>query len=279
VDRSILKAAALLKISTQAVVEKFQEDKRLILFYTVAYQLNYMKKWFFILFAMIIGSGLMAQQTVINDPNAQGRNAKDFHAIEVSSAINLYLSQGNEEAVAVSAKDAKYRDLIRTEVRNGVLKIWLEKDGWRWSGGDKRLKAYVSFKTIDRLNASGASDILVDGSISGEKLDIRLSGASDFKGAIKLVDLNLDQSGASDVTINGTVNVLSIDASGASNVKGYDLVTEECTIRASGASDVKISVNKELNANASGASSISYKGGGVIREFKSSGASSISKKS
>ena len=236
-----------------------------------------MKKCLLMILGMVAFGGLMAQ-TVINDPNAVTRNAKDFHGIEVSSAINLYLSQGNEEAVAVSAVDTKYRDLIKTEVVNGVLKIYLDRDGWKWSSGDKKLKAYVSIKTIDRLSGSGASDIMVDGYLSGTKFDVRLSGASDFKGGIKFDEVSLDQSGASDVTINGTAHHLTIEASGASNVKGYDLVTEECSVRASGASDIKISVNKELNAKATGASSISYKGDGVIRDLHSSGASSISKK-
>jgi hypothetical protein len=38
-------------------------------------------------------------------------------------------------------------------------------------------------------------------------------------------------------------------------------------------------VNEELNAHASGASSIYYKGSGVIREIKTGGASSVAKKS
>jgi len=238
-----------------------------------------MKKWLVFIVGIMVTGSLLAQQTIINDPNAQARDAKGFHAIEVSSAINLYLSQGKEEAVAVSARDTKYRDLIRTEVKNGVLRIWLEREGWKWTSGDKQLKAYVSFKSIDRLSGSGASDILVDGQISGDKLEIRLSGASDFKGGIKLSTLSLDQSGASDATINGSVSELSIEASGASNIKGYDLVTDHCTVRATGASDVRISVNKELNAHASGASSIYYKGEAVIRDLHTSGASNVSKKS
>jgi len=38
-------------------------------------------------------------------------------------------------------------------------------------------------------------------------------------------------------------------------------------------------VNKELSARASGASDIHYKGDGLIREIKTSGASNISKRS
>ncbi|HTQ64009.1 MAG TPA: head GIN domain-containing protein [Puia sp.] len=236
-----------------------------------------MKRIIFFAASLLFITIASAQKTVISDPNAEVRNAKGFHAIEVSHAINLYLSQGDEEAVAVSAKDTKYRDRIKTEVKNGVLKIWYDNEGWRWDNGNKQLKAYVSFKSLDKITASGASDVAVDGIISGDKLDLGLSGASDFKGAVKLNELNLDQSGASDVTIKGSVGNLTIEASGASDVKGYDLVTDNCKARASGASDIKISVNKELIAHASGASSINYKGTGVIRELHSNGASSVSK--
>ena len=44
-------------------------------------------------------------QKVVNDPNAEKREVKGFHAIEVGGGIDLYLSQGNE-AVAVSASEA-----------------------------------------------------------------------------------------------------------------------------------------------------------------------------
>ena len=238
-----------------------------------------MKHFIFSTIAFLIVGSVWAQKSIINDPNAQVRSVKGFHAIEVSNAIDLYLSQGDNEAVAVSAKDPKYRDHIKTVVEDGVLKISFDSDGWNWSSNDKKLKAYVSFKTLDKLNASGASDVYVDGFINGGNLDISLSGASDFKGAVKLNELKIDQTGASDVSINGTVGNLTIHATGASDVKGYDLVTDNCTAHASGASDIKITVNKALNAHATGASSIYYRGNGVITEVQSSGASSVSKKS
>jgi hypothetical protein len=218
-----------------------------------------------------------AQKTVINDPNAEPRAVKGYHGIEVSSAITLYLSHGDEEAVVVSARDVKWRNRIRTEVVDGILKIGL--DGKGWSLGNNKLKAYVSFTTLDKLIASGASDVYVDGVITGDKLSITLSGASDFKGAVKVGELHLDQSGASDMHVTGIVaGLTTIQSSGASNVKGYDLSTRNCDAHASGASDVRITVNGELNANATGASSIYYKGAGVIRNSHSSGASNVGKK-
>jgi hypothetical protein len=237
-----------------------------------------MKKLIFSIFIVFLSGGLRAQNAVINDPNAELRIAKDFHAVEVSNAIDLYLSQSDSEAVAVSAKDIKTRNRMITIVEKGVLKIKLDREGWRWNDGNKKLKAYVSFRTLDRISASGASDVYVNETIRGDRLDLHLSGASDFKGAVKLNELAIDQSGASDVTINGIAGTLTIEASGASDTKGYDLVTDNCSVHASGASGISITVNKELNAHASGASSINYKGEGVIRDIHSSGASNISKK-
>ncbi len=73
---------------------------------------------------MIVSAAASAQKT-INDANAEKRNVSGYHAIEVSGGIDLYLSQG-DESVAVSASETKYRDRIKTEVKDGVLKIWYE---------------------------------------------------------------------------------------------------------------------------------------------------------
>lgn len=238
-----------------------------------------MKKILLFLVAAVCVANVHAQKT-INDPNAEVRNLSGFHAIKVSSAIDLYLTQSSTEAVAVSASQPKYRDEIRTEVENGVLKIYVKYgEGKMWgSTTNKRMKAYVSFTTLDKLSASGACDVRVEGVIKSNSLEISLSGASDFKGSVDAGSLTFNQSGASDATVNGRAGVLKLDVSGASDFKGYDLQTESCSARAQGASDIKINVSKELEARASGASSIRYSGSGVIKELHTSGASSVNKR-
>jgi putative autotransporter adhesin-like protein len=238
-----------------------------------------MKKLILILVCVVSLIHVSAQKTIINDPNAQVRTVGSFHAIEVSNSIDLYLSQGNEEAVAVSAKDPKHISQIITVVEDGVLKIKLVNTGRIiWNTGNQQLKAYVSFKTLDKLSASGSSDVYVDGAISSDNLSIHLSGSSDFKGSVKVNELSMDQSGSSDATISGHANNLTVHISGASDIKGYDLVVDNCTAHASGSSDLNITVNKELNAQASGSSDIYYRGSAVIKDLHSSGSSSVSKK-
>ncbi len=234
-----------------------------------------------LIFIVMLGLGLFPAmaQTVINDPNVELRPVKEFRGISVSDGIDVFLSQGSEETVAVSADDIKLRDRMRVEVEDGVMKIWVDRKGWHWNTGRNKMRAYVSFTSLNKLRGSGASNMYVDGVIAASSLSIDLNGASDFKGAIQVGELKLDLSGASDAQITGTVKGnTSVNSSGASDLKGFDLVTETCSAHASGASDIRITVNKELNVHASGASGIYYKGDAVIREMQSSGASNISRK-
>ncbi len=241
-----------------------------------------MKKIFLSVVLFAMGLLLHAQDImVVNDKNAEVRTVSgSFHALKVSNAIDVIIKQGADEAVVVSASDEKYRNRIKTEVRDGVLRIWYDNDGlkWNWNTGDKKLRAYVSVKNLDIIDVSGACDVKVDGRLKGVDLQMKLTGASSFKGEVIFSKMAVIQSGASDATITGSVSDLSIESSGASDFKGFDLVTENCTADASGASDIKITVNKTLNVNATGASDINYRGTAVISSFRSSGASSVRKR-
>jgi putative autotransporter adhesin-like protein len=215
---------------------------------------------------------------VIKDDNAQPRSVKGYHAIRVSGGIDLYLSQGNEETVVVSATNHTRRDKIRTVVEDGVLIISMEP-GIDWGiHTNSTLKAYVSFTNLDALKASGGSDVYVDGVITTPKLNLSLSGGSDFKGGVAIGDMSIVQSGGSDITIKGTVSHLTLDAAGGSDFHGYELVTDNCAIVAGGGSDVHITVNKELNVNANGGSDVSYKGTAVVKNLHTGGSGSVTRK-
>jgi hypothetical protein len=219
-----------------------------------------------------------AQKEIINDANAEVRTISgSFSNIKVSGGIELFLTQSSEEAVVISASEDKFKEGIKTIVENNTLKIYYFGDK-NWSMKNRNLRVYVSFKNLESLEASGASDVQVAGIITTASLSVSLSGASDFKGAVKVDELKMDLSGASDVTIKGIAETVKIETSGASDVKGYELVTNTCTAKASGASDVAITVNKVLNATASGSSDISYKGDPQVKEIHSGGASRVSKK-
>ena len=119
-----------------------------------------MKKLISLLFAVFALATVYAQKT-IQDANAEVRNVTRFDIIEVSGGIDLYLSYG-EEAVVVSASNKELRDHIKTEVKDGVLKISYDwKKGMKFNLKGSSLKAYVSYTSLLRLFASGGSDVTV----------------------------------------------------------------------------------------------------------------------
>lgn len=237
-----------------------------------------MKKVILILLAAFFVATGFAQKT-IHDANAELRNVSGFHAIEVSGGIDLYLSNG-DEGVAVSAKDKEVRDRIVTEVKEGVLKIYLDRKGFKWNfHGSNSMKAYVSYKTLDKLNASGGSDVKSEGVIKSTSLKINISGGSDLSAKVEVGSLVIDQSGGSDVDLSGTATDMKIEASGGSDFSGYGLVADNCIINASGGSDVNITVNKEFYAEATGASDVNWKGNAQVKGAKASGSGSVSHRS
>lgn len=234
-----------------------------------------MKYIFVILLAIF--STKSYSQTIINDKNVEARNVSSFSGIRVSGGIDVYLSQSDDYALAVSASQDKFRDNIKTEINNGVLDI-------SYSGGSLRynerrnLLVYISFKTLESIEASGACDLNINETLKANSVKIKLSGACQMRGAVAITNLQLGMSGASTLKINGTVQNLKIDASGASDAKNYDLIVDNCVADISGASDIRLSINKSVSAKASGASSLYYKGNPDRKKISTSGASSVSQK-
>jgi Putative auto-transporter adhesin, head GIN domain len=231
-----------------------------------------------ILFLGMIKLGL-GQQKTIRDGNAQARTVSAFHGIKVATGIHLYLSQGAEDAVAVSASEKEYRDHIRTEVVDGILKIYYENDDWKswFRGDDKHLRAYVSVKTLDQLKASSGAQIEVDGVISARGLRLDFSSGSIFKGNIAVSELTLQQNSGSQANIGGKAENTTIDASSGSQLDGYELETESCDAKTSSGASVSISIRKKLNASASSGGQIRYKGDATISMLHSSSGGQISK--
>src|SRR5665647_1095271 len=97
-----------------------------------------------------------AQKAFVNDANAEQRTLNgSFNAIKISGGIDLYLPQYEIEYRAVSVSEEKYKEGIKTVVDNNTLKIYYDGDR-SWGGGNKKMKVYVSFKNLERLQASGA---------------------------------------------------------------------------------------------------------------------------
>ena len=227
-----------------------------------------MKKLFFALLTLI-SLYSFGQQTVINDPNAQKRTLSgSFNAIKVSSGIQLYLTQGDEESIAVSASDSKYMERFKTEVEGGTLKIYFDQKGLTWINSEKRkLKAYVSFKTLQHLDGSSGADVFTKSVLKLPALDMEFTSGSRFEGEVDVDDLSTDQGSGSEISITGKAGKLKVEVSSGAIFKGFDLTTDFCEAKASSGGGARVTVSKELAAKASSGGGVRYKGGAAIKDL------------
>jgi hypothetical protein len=238
-----------------------------------------MKKLFLSLITLVTLAAFAQEKTVVADANAQQRTISgSFTGINVSSGVDLYLTQGNEESVAVSASDEKYMERFQTVVEGGILKIYFDNKGINWATNDKRkLRAYVSFKTLEKLHASGGADVKLQGSLDVTDLDIKFTSGASFNGKLKAKALSVEQNSGSSINISGSADNIKVDVSSGAVFKSYDLTVDYCDAKASSGGLVRITINKELSAEANSGGGVKYKGAAVIKDINVNSGGSVKK--
>ncbi|MEO7982953.1 MAG: head GIN domain-containing protein [Bacteroidota bacterium] len=201
------------------------------------------------------------------------RTTGTFSSIDVGGNIEVYLKQDSIRSVRVEADENLMQYiLVRTDGDELVVE---PKDGYNLSGS-KDIKVYISSPFFKKLHASGASGITGETQLTGERIDIEVSGASNARLDIKTPKVSAEISGASSVVLKGQTKDLSVEVDGASHAKCFELLSENADIDVSGASSAEVFASVNLKADASGASHIRYKGA-ATKVGDASGAGSIKK--
>ncbi len=220
---------------------------------------------------MAVASPLQAKKYIYGKGEviSEKRAVKGFDAIEVSSAFDIELTQGDSETLVIEAQE-NVMEHVRTEVFGGKLKIYIKGNLRKV----KHLKAYISFKMLREISLSGACDLKGMNKFELKDIEFDLSGATEVDVNLDATEIVIDGSGASDIILRGQANNMEIDVSGASEINTLDLEVDEVVVDASGASTIKVYAKTELRVEASGATTVRYKGSPSV-DFDASGASSI----
>ena len=218
-------------------------------------------------------------QKTINDPNVEKRTVESFHGIEVGTGIELLLSGGNTEELAVSAATTALRDKIITKVENGILKIHFETKMGSINKikETKDLKAYVSYKTLDLLDANTGAEVKISGVLKSASLNLKANTGALVEGEVNITSLTISQNTGSKVTLSGKADKLDIDGDTGSKFKGEAMSVSNCNVTVSTGAIVTVTAEKELQAKASTGGSVKYKGSPAIKEIKRNTGGSVSK--
>jgi len=221
---------------------------------------------------------VQAQKTV-QDPLAEKRQVSNFHGIEVSTGIELILTHDNTEAVAVSASREEFRNKIITKVENGILKIRYEtKTGAiNKNKESKKLKAWVSYKMLDKLYATTGAEVTIEGQLESGSLDMKASTGARINGKVQVNALKLDQSTGSRIGLTGRAESLKAEGSTGSKFAGEELGTVSCEIRVSTGAKFSVNAEKELQVKASTGGTVQYRGQAGIREVRTNTGGTITR--
>lgn len=216
-----------------------------------------MKKIISNLVALVMMFSLAFGQETVTGENVQKRDVESFHAVKTSAGIQVVLTKGAKEELAVTTNDADLLDRVKTEVSNGVLRISRHTDDWRFWERRKNWKVvvYVSYTQLDGLEAS--------------------SGGSIQAKSVKLDKLNADVSSGGSINLSGAANALNIDGSSGGIFRGYDLTVTNCKADVSSGAGIQITVTKEISAEATSGGYVRFKGEGLIRNINVSSGGSV----
>lgn len=215
--------------------------------------------------ALLIGFTALAGNT----DKTETRNVSNFKGVDVSAGIDLYITMGETESVKIVADD-DIIDKIITEVKDGVLHIYVKQNGWfNWSGNETR-KAYVTIKELNRIEASSGSDVNSENTLKGEELKINVSSGAEVEVDVYYKNLDVNTSSGSDAKLSGKVKNLRASASSGSDINAKELESVTCKASASSGSDVTVSVSEELNASASSGADVNYYGNPSVKEIDES---------
>jgi hypothetical protein len=219
-------------------------------------------------------SGCRGMDCVYGSGNqvTENRNVESFSAIEVGGSVKLILKQDSTTSVRIVADD-NIQDRIETRVSGGRLHI--EMDGNFCETGP--ITIYATTRTLEGVDASGSVEVISDGTLSGERFALDLSGSTKVNLLLNTGEMRTDASGATEVTLKGQARSHEISMSGSGDVQALDFVVGNYRISTSGSTDLKINALNELHVESSGASDISYRGNPKNVKNSNSGASSLNK--
>ena len=198
------------------------------------------------------------------------RKTDDFTGVKVSSGIDVYLKQGNNESVSVEA-DQNLHEYILTEVRGGVLNVYSEYN----IRHAERMRVYVTMKEINSVKTTSAGDVIGETPINTDRMELSASSAGDIKLEVHAKKIDIDISSSGDISVTGETDVLRADLSSAGDLNAYDLRSREADVSVSSAGDADVYASERITARASSAGDINYKGDPKYIDAHSSSAGGI----
>ena len=205
---------------------------------------------------------VVTQERKIND---------DFTSIKVSTGLDLYITQSNNVSLRVEA-DENLHDIIITEIKNGVLKVYSEKNIWK----AKSRKVYVSVKDLEDLSATSGSDVYTENTLKMSNLNVTTTSGADAKITVNAENITTSSTSGSDIKIMGTAVNHTANATSGSSINSFGLKSQNVIAKVTSGANIDVYASESIDAVATSGGDIDYKGNPRQVNKKSTSGGSIS---
>ena len=210
----------------------------------------------------VAGSGALVEDT---------RPLEDVRGVVASSSFEVEVAIGEPAQLVITADD-NVLGLVRAEVVDGALELGLVP-GQRVR--DATLRAAVTVPTVERLQASGAASITVDGLVTSSELGVQTSGSARVVADVLVGRLRSSASGSSSVWLAGAADQADLRGSGSARLALGPLTVDDAAIRLSGSSQAELRLEGEATVDVSGGSRLTWNGDGELVNVQRSGNAEI----
>jgi len=198
------------------------------------------------------------------------RSVNTFDAISVGGGFEVEVKTGPVISVTVEADDNIMKH-IETKSSGNTLKISTE-DLHNYS--DVHMKVYITAPAVRTIKASSSAEVTVmDVLKNSGKLTFKASSGSEINAEVDAPDVEADVSSGAHISLSGKTRNYTAEASSGSEIRSWDLKTENTKVKASSGSSARVHASVSLNATASSGSSVRYHGAASVNKSESSGGS------
>ena len=196
---------------------------------------------------------------------------EDFTKIKVSTGLDLYISQGAKNQITVEA-DENLQDIIITEVNDGILKIYSEKNIWK----AKARKVYVTIKNLEAITATSGSEVYTNEILKVDNLNISATSGADIHISVDANTVETTATSGSDIEVSGVSNNHISKATSGASIGAYQLRSKNVTVRVTSGADINVYASESIDAKATSGGDIDFKGSPKKVNKKTSSGGSVS---
>ena len=228
-----------------------------------------MKTLIWTAFALLITAPLLA--------NTIERNVGEYDEIHVAGWFDVTLVAGKEGVITLEGKDNILKN-IKTEVKNGKLKIEWDKDvKSNLFKGMSNVVITIPVEEINAVKLAGSGSVVSETTLKSTAFETALSGSGTLELKVDTNSLSSQISGSGKVILSGSATEYEVQISGSGDVKAFDLKAENVKASISGSAKIKVNANNSITARIAGSGDVRYIGEATKIDSKVSGSGSVSR--